>query len=272
MVSRVPPRRCSEHDLSVGPDGRCALCRRAAPPEVALAQPASQADERPNLLQWFFGTGLCASLATVVWMSAQQAGPPGLTSVPGRRAPSPQLAAAAAKSATPPRPEPATDPTLEPNAPIAAQTNQATPETPAPEPISPTQPATETSNTLTPAQAAAEARKLADAERDRQRHEAVTRDLQNMGLAAARRNVVINMYSTSWCGACARARAYMTQQNIAFTDFDVERDASANARAAQLNPRGSVPTIVVDDEVIIGFSANSLETRIERAARRRVSP
>jgi glutaredoxin len=90
-----------------------------------------------------------------------------------------------------------------------------------------------------------------------------------MSLMAARRNVDITMYSTSWCGVCARARRYMSAQNIPFTELDVEHDASAHARAAILNPRGSVPTIAIDNEVLVGFSAGSLEDGIDRAARKR---
>jgi glutaredoxin len=106
-------------------------------------------------------------------------------------------------------------------------------------------------------------------ERDAKRHEAVQRDLKALGLAAARRNVSITMYSTTWCGFCKKARAYMQQQNIGFTDLDIDHNAAAAARQRALNPSGSVPTIAVDDDVLIGFSPDSLEDRINRAARRR---
>jgi glutaredoxin len=118
--------------------------------------------------------------------------------------------------------------------------------------------------------AAASARRmLEEKDRDAKRHEAVKRDLAALGLASARRNVNITMYSTSWCGVCKQARAYMQQQQISFTELDVEHDPTARARQRVLNPRGSVPVIAVDDEVLIGFSASSLENRIDRAARHR---
>ena len=43
------------------------------------------------------------------------------------------------------------------------------------------------------------------AEQDQKRHAEVEAQLHGHALAAARRDVVINMYSTSWCGACAKA-------------------------------------------------------------------
>jgi glutaredoxin len=106
--------------------------------------------------------------------------------------------------------------------------------------------------------------------RDERRHAMVQHELDALGLSSARRNVSIIMYSTSWCGVCSRARAYMQQQNIPFTDLDVEHDAAAHERQRALNPRGGVPTISIDDDVLVGFSPESLEYRINRAARRRL--
>jgi hypothetical protein len=61
----------------------------------------------------------------------------------------------------------------------------------------------------------------------------------------------------------------MQQNNIAFTDLDVEHDPAAGARLRQLNPRGSVPTIEIEDEVLIGFSAEAIDSAVARAERRR---
>jgi hypothetical protein len=82
--------------------------------------------------------------------------------------------------------------------------------------------------------AAAVAREREAKVRDAQRHDEIKRELDSMGLASARRSVKITMYSTRWCGVCTRARAYMDERRIAF-----------------------------------GFSSDSLEKRIDRAARRR---
>ncbi len=109
------------------------------------------------------------------------------------------------------------------------------------------------------------------AEQDQKRHAEVEAQLRGHALTAARRDVVINMYSTSWCGACAKARAYMREQSIPFNDFDVDQDEAARARATTLNPRGSVPTITIDDQLLVGFSPSGMEDRIARAARRRAN-
>jgi len=117
--------------------------------------------------------------------------------------------------------------------------------------------------------AAAAAREREEQARDAARHETVMRELERQGLGDGRRRVQITMYSTEWCGACKQARAYMQAQNIAFTERDVERDAAARVRAHALNPQGSVPTITIDQELLIGFSGPALEDRIARATAKR---
>jgi glutaredoxin-like YruB-family protein len=89
-------------------------------------------------------------------------------------------------------------------------------------------------------------------------------------LSAARRRVPVVMYSTTWCGVCKRARTYFQETGISFVEYDVDENASARAEYLQLNPRRSVPTIKVGDEVIVGFSAQAVNTALDAAARSRL--
>jgi glutaredoxin len=115
---------------------------------------------------------------------------------------------------------------------------------------------------------AANQRKLAEQVRDRERHEQVMRDLDKSSRHNARGKVRITMFSTSWCGVCKKARAYMLDKNIPFSEHDIEQDEVAKERARALNPRGGVPTILVDELLLVGFSPGSLEQSIDVAARR----
>jgi glutaredoxin len=117
-----------------------------------------------------------------------------------------------------------------------------------------------------PSKAEIQRRAEADA-RDHERHEAVKQQLDAMSISAARRNVVIQMYSTSWCGVCELARDYMHQKNIAFSEFDIEQDDAARTQARALNPARTVPTISIDGDIMIGFTPKWLEWRIDRAAK-----
>lgn len=88
-------------------------------------------------------------------------------------------------------------------------------------------------------------------------------------IANARRRVPVVMYSTSWCGVCKRARAYFQEKRIAFEEHDVDKNAAARAEYLRLNPRRSVPTIKIADEVVVGFSPAAVERALDAAARAR---
>ena len=57
----------------------------------------------------------------------------------------------------------------------------------------------------------------------------------------------VEMYSTMWCGYCARARGLLNRKGVAFEDIDVEADSSK--RDEMLERAGgqtSVPQIFID--------------------------
>jgi len=73
---------------------------------------------------------------------------------------------------------------------------------------------------------------------------------------AGRTRVVI--YGTSWCGACAQARAWLKERNIPFADKDVEKDPrAAREMSGKLKragiPFGGVPVIDVMGQLMLGF-------------------
>lgn len=108
--------------------------------------------------------------------------------------------------------------------------------------------------------AAASARQL-----DRARKEAEARDLAEM-----RERVEVVVYSTTWCPACRSLRDYLVKRGIRATEYDIERNRSAQARQRELNPRGGVPTVEIDGQVLVGFSARGIEAALDRAARARL--
>lgn len=63
----------------------------------------------------------------------------------------------------------------------------------------------------------------------------------------------VELYATTWCGYCRKARQYFAREGIAYTEYDIEKDASANARHKALGGRG-VPLILVDGRKMSGFS------------------
>ena len=68
----------------------------------------------------------------------------------------------------------------------------------------------------------------------------------------------VEMYATTWCGYCKKARRYMAKHGIAYTEYDIEADPAANARHKALGGRG-VPLILVDGRKMNGFSEAGFE-------------
>jgi glutaredoxin len=64
------------------------------------------------------------------------------------------------------------------------------------------------------------------------------------------------LYSTSKCGYCKKARAYMRKNDIAFTDYDIEKDRFANSEFKRLGGRG-VPLLVRGEKTLTGFGPSS---------------
>jgi glutaredoxin len=94
-------------------------------------------------------------------------------------------------------------------------------------------------------------------------------DSRAADLARARARVPITVYRTSWCGPCQRAAEYLGESGLRYLERDVERDPAARAAARALNPRGSVPTIDVGGQVLVGWSADRFEALLDQVAAKR---
>jgi len=84
----------------------------------------------------------------------------------------------------------------------------------------------------------------------------------------ARRRVSITMYATQWCGVCRKAREYMETNGIDFVELDTDESSVAGERLGVLNPRKTIPTFEIDEQVYIGFREDAFEAKINRAARK----
>jgi glutaredoxin 3 len=64
----------------------------------------------------------------------------------------------------------------------------------------------------------------------------------------------IVMYSSSWCGYCARARALLERKGAAFREIKVDEDpADRTAMIARSGGRRTVPQIFIGDRHVGGF-------------------
>lgn len=78
----------------------------------------------------------------------------------------------------------------------------------------------------------------------------------------------VKIYTLSTCSHCKAAKKFLNENHIAFdaTDVDLlqgsDREAMLN-EVIQYNPQRSFPTIVIGNQVIIGFKEAALREALE---------
>ena len=72
----------------------------------------------------------------------------------------------------------------------------------------------------------------------------------------------VTVYSTPTCPFCIRAKQYLKENNIEFTDYDVGSDSlKANEMMKKTSQMG-VPVIDIDGEIIIGFDKEKIKVAL----------
>lgn len=70
------------------------------------------------------------------------------------------------------------------------------------------------------------------------------------------------LYGTSWCGQCKRARSWLRQRGIAFSDYDIETSTQAQQEYRQMGITG-VPVIVVGRQRMLGFGEAHMQQMLD---------
>jgi glutaredoxin len=74
----------------------------------------------------------------------------------------------------------------------------------------------------------------------------------------------VKIYTTTWCGYCKQAKAYMQARGTRFQEIDVENSAQGQAEFRAIGGRG-VPVILVGNRRMDGYSQGSLEAMLKQA-------
>ena len=57
----------------------------------------------------------------------------------------------------------------------------------------------------------------------------------------------VTMYSTQWCGDCRKAKRFLKENKIVFTEIDIDQDEEASRQVIQWSGgRRVIPTFVVE--------------------------
>ncbi|MCB9594690.1 MAG: glutaredoxin family protein [Sandaracinaceae bacterium] len=78
----------------------------------------------------------------------------------------------------------------------------------------------------------------------------------------------VTLYGTSWCGYCQQAKRFFQDNNVPFTDRDLDEPGvteEAYDRVYELTGRYSVstPTVIVDDHVMLGWSEGECRSYLD---------
>jgi glutaredoxin len=72
------------------------------------------------------------------------------------------------------------------------------------------------------------------------------------------------LYSTTWCGYCAKTREFFRSNNIVYEERDVETSETGRSGYQNLGG-GGVPIVVVNDaDVIRGYDPDAIEGALRR--------
>ena len=74
----------------------------------------------------------------------------------------------------------------------------------------------------------------------------------------ADKKVVI--YSTPTCPWCKRTKEYLSEKNISYLEYDVAENKDAAKEMIQKSGQMSVPVIIIDNEIVVGFNQARLDS------------
>lgn len=68
----------------------------------------------------------------------------------------------------------------------------------------------------------------------------------------------IVLYGADWCGDCRRAKTWLREHGVAFTDVDVEHDDAARDKAIEIaGGRKNIPVVVLPDGTVLVEPTNT---------------
>jgi glutaredoxin len=81
---------------------------------------------------------------------------------------------------------------------------------------------------------------------------------------AATGTAKVRLYTTTWCGYCKRAKAYLQARGTPYQEIDVETSAQGQSEFQALGGRG-VPVILVGNQRMDGYSEGTLAGMLKHA-------
>mgnify|MGYP003113346995 FL=1 len=64
----------------------------------------------------------------------------------------------------------------------------------------------------------------------------------------------IVIYSADWCSSCVTAKRFLEEKNIPYEEINIDSQGISRSRLIELTGRLAIPTIVVNEKVIGGYT------------------
>ena len=86
---------------------------------------------------------------------------------------------------------------------------------------------------------------------------------QSSAASEALEEPTVELYVTSWCVYCKKAKQFFRSKGIKFAAYDVEKDKNAARRMRALTPKRGVPFVVINGHGIQGYSVEAYEAALK---------
>jgi glutaredoxin 3 len=73
---------------------------------------------------------------------------------------------------------------------------------------------------------------------------------------------VVKVYSTPTCPWCRRTKQFLDNNGIKYQDLNVADDKVAREEMINVTHQMSVPTIMIDNEMVVGFKEAELKEKL----------
>lgn len=80
-------------------------------------------------------------------------------------------------------------------------------------------------------------------------------------------DIVVELYTTSWCPYCKDARKFFLSRGISFSEYDIEKDEEAARRKNELDNSRGVPFAIICGQPVRGFSTVAYERALASCER-----
>jgi glutaredoxin len=74
----------------------------------------------------------------------------------------------------------------------------------------------------------------------------------------------VTLYSAVWCGYCRKAKAWLGEHGVSYTDVDIDAPGGTAALAHASGGSTGVPVLVVDGRALTGFSAGAYDAAFKQ--------